>query len=196
MIENEIRGNLTPSDFVRLSKFLKNKGNLIKAYKRLSADISPGFIQATRTWKHTTNQVKDLRLKKSGKEEKISLKFGDFHDQKRREVEVKLQEGQFENSVELFSQLGFDSGMVYFWESWEYEYQGYEIKLSKYTDDYLTWEIESTEHLDPYILANELNLKPYSEDEHRKAIDWENQNIHQLYSPELIKKLLHEFKNG
>ena len=66
-----------------------------------------------------------------------------------------------------------------------------EVKISKYTDDYYTWEIESeNSENDPNKLASVLSLKPYSEEEYRKAIDWENQNIHKLYSLELVKELL------
>ena len=77
--------------------------------------------------------------------------------------------------------------MVYSWESWEFEYRDYEIKLSKYTDNYYTFEIESSVS-DPNLLADELKLIPYTKDEYQKAIEWENQNIHQLYKKEEIEK--------
>jgi len=81
--------------------------------------------------------------------------------------------------------------MLYFWESWEYEYQGFQLKLSKYTDDYYTWEIESkNKNSDPQTLATALGLKSYSKKEYDKAINWENKHIHKLYSKVLVKKLL------
>jgi len=85
--------------------------------------------------------------------------------------------------------MGYKSGMVYGWESWEFDYRDYEIKLSKYTDDYYTFEIESS-IADPNLLAKKLNLVPYAKEEYQKAIEWENQNIHKLYKKEEIEKLL------
>ena len=139
------------------------------------------------------NSTFDLRLKKSGDSEKISLKFGKFHLKEREEIEVKLKEGQFLDTLKLLETLRFNKGMIYIWESWEYEYDGFEIKISKYTDDYYTWEIES-ENLkkDPCKLADILSLKPYTKAEYRKTIDWENHNIHKLYSFKLVKELLRQ----
>ncbi|KKQ98423.1 MAG: hypothetical protein UT24_C0004G0046 [Candidatus Woesebacteria bacterium GW2011_GWB1_39_12] len=188
MIEIEIRGKLNRKEFGKLKSFLDRKAKQKDCYKRISVDISPGFDPITRTWK---NSSFDLRLKKSGTTEKISLKVGKFHLKEREEIEVKLKEGQFLDALKMFETLGFDKGMIYFWESWEYEYQGFEVKISKYTNDYYIWEIESDNpKKDPHDLANTLSLKPYSEEEYRKAIDWENQNIHKLYSLELVKELL------
>lgn len=42
----------------------------------------------------------------------------------------------------------------------------------------------------PNLLAKELNLKPCTKDEYQKAIEWENQNIHQVYKKEVVEKLL------
>ncbi len=190
MVEIEIRGKLTKTQFEKLKSFLGGKVKLLANYKRLSIDLSPGFDPKTRSW---TNSKFDLRLKKSGDSEKISLKIGAFHLQEREEIDVKLKDGEFMNSLRLFQKLGFDKGMIYFWESWEYAYQGFEIKLSKYTDDYYTWEIESKEsNLDPNTLAKELKLDPYSESDYKKAIDWENQNIHKLYIYKLAADLLNK----
>ena len=191
MNEIEIRGKLLKDDFERLFEELSGQGKLLDHYHRLSIDLSPGFDPLTRTWKN--DDALDLRIKKSGKSEKISLKLGKYHDQERREIDVRLAEGEILNTLQLFEALGFDKGMVYFWESWEFEYQGYEAKLSKYTDDYFTWEIESKDgKSDPNQLAVSLGLVPYMKDEYAHAIDWENNNIHQIYTPELVKKLLKE----
>lgn len=192
MIENEIRGKLNADDFKRLILLLGKNGKLLKNYKRLSVDLSPGFDQKSRTWSNGSNI--DLRVKKSGSEEKITLKIGDFHKQKRREIEVRLPEGVLLNSLELLNSLGFKRGLVYFWENWEFEYLGCEIKLTQYRKDYFSWEIESKGKFDPNGLAVDLGLVPYTREEFRKVIDWQNQNIHQIYSQELVKQLLANFK--
>ncbi|PIU73739.1 hypothetical protein COS78_00730, partial [Candidatus Shapirobacteria bacterium CG06_land_8_20_14_3_00_40_12] len=77
-------------------------------------------------------------------------------------------------------------------ESWEYSFRGVEIKLSKYTDDYFTFEIESKESLEVEKIAKELNLTPYSEKEYREVINRENQNIHQIYRRGTVEKMLEE----
>ncbi len=192
MIETEIRGRLTKESFNNLLALFQKEGKLKDHYSRLSVDISPGFDPKTRTW---NNQAQtDLRLKKSGKSEKISLKIGEYHLQERKEIDVKLQEGEFIKAVDLFMSLGFDSGMIYFWESWEFEYQGFEIKLSKYTDEYYTWEIETKEGEDPDVLASQLSLIPYTKQEYKQAIDYENQSIHQPFSLDVAEQLYGRFE--
>lgn len=188
-LEVEIRGKLSKNDFKRVARLLKTKGKLQKHYSRLSVDVSPGFNPKTRSWKNGSKF--DLRLKKSGNAEKISLKVGQFHLKERREVEVEIKEGQFLKALELLEILGFDKGMVYFWESWEYCYQDFQVKLSKYTEDYYTWEIEAQkENSNPHTLAKILGLKPYSKKEYNRAINWENKHIHHLYEQKLVKNLL------
>ena len=187
MKEIEIRGKLSKLEFNTLKIFLEEKATFKDNYKRISIDLSPGFDPKTKTWKNSTF---DLRLKKSGNTEKITLKVGNFQLKEREEIEVKLVEGEFLNALKLIERLGFDKGMVYYWESWEYDYQGLEVKISQYTDDYFTWEIESNnQKKDPTDLANKLSLKPYSESEYKSAINWENQNIHKPYSYELVVNL-------
>lgn len=191
MVETEIRGRLTKQESDKLSVLLQKEGKLKDHYLRLSMDISPGFNPKTRTWKNQAQT--DLRLKKSGKSEKISLKIGEYHLQERKEIDVKLQEGEFLKAVNLFVALGFDSGMIYFWESWEFEYRGFEVKISKYNDEYYTWEIEAKEEDDPGVLASQLSLKPYTKQEYKQAIDHENQLIHQPFSLNVIEQLYGRF---
>ena len=84
--------------------------------------------------------------------------------------------------------------MIYFWESWEFEYKGCEVKLSKYSDNYFTWEIETINHkLDLYDLAKSLNLVPFTKQGYNRAIDWGNKNIHNIYSYNLVEKLIKKF---
>jgi len=179
-LEVEIRGKINKNDFDTVFELLKKNGKLKDNYKRVSVDLSPGFDPKSRSWK-SDDQI-DLRIKKSGKSEKISLKIGNVHAKKRQEIEVHLQEGEFLNSILLLENLGLDKGMIYFWESWEFDYKGFEVKLSKYTDEYYTWEIESKNASDPNEISSELKLKPYSKNEYQEAIDWENQKIHKVYS--------------
>lgn len=191
--ETEVRGKLNKKLFNKAFSLLKKQGILLDHYKRLSVDLSPGLDTKSRSWK-SDDQI-DLRIKKSGSSEKISLKIGKIHAEKRQEIELHLKEGEFLNSVLLLENLGFNKGMIYFWESWEFNYKGCEIKLSKYTDTYFTWEVESKGKNDPSRLASELGLKPYSEIEYNNAVNWENNNIHNLYSYKSVEKLLNKLFN-
>mgnify|MGYP001430171609 CR=1 FL=1 len=188
MTEIEIRGKLSKEKFEELFKLLTSNGKLADHYHRLSIDLSPGFDQTTKTWKNSSGT--DIRLKKSDDKEKLSVKMGSFHEKERKEVEVKLQTGQFLSALDFLETLGYNSGMIYYWESWEFNYQGVEIKLSKYTNGYFTFEIEGKENSNVDAIAKNFELTSYTQDQYRQAIDWENQNIHQLYSRELVENLL------
>lgn len=188
MTEIEIRGKLSKDKFDELSKLLTSKGELADHYHRLSIDLSPGFDPTTKTWKNSSGT--DIRLKKSDEKEKLSVKMGSFHEKERKEVEVKLQTGQFLSALDFLETLGYRSGMIYSWESWEFNYRGVEIKLSKYTDEYFTFEVEGKENSNVDAIAKDFELVSYSQEQYRQAIDWENQNIHQLYSRELAENLL------
>ncbi len=188
MTEIEIRGKLTKEKFDELFKKLTDNGKLVDHYHRLSLDLSPGFDPITKTWKNSSGT--DIRLKKSDEKEKLSVKMGTFQDKERKEVEIKLQTGEFLSALDFLEALGYNSGMIYYWESWEFDFGGVEIKLSKYTDDYFTFEIEGKENSDVDAIAKDFELTSYSEEQYREAIDWENQNIHQLYTRELTENLL------
>lgn len=188
MTEIEIRGKLSKNKFEELFELLTSEGKLTDHYHRLSIDLSPGFDPKTKTWKNSSGT--DIRLKKSDDKEKLSVKMGSFDEKERKEVEVKLQTGQFLNALDFLEALGYNSGMIYCWESWEFNYQGVEIKLSKYTDEYFTFEIEGKENSNVDAIAKDFELISYTPEQYRQAIDWENQNIHQLYTRELAENLL------
>jgi len=188
MTEIEIRGKLSKDKFDELFKLLTSKRELTDHYHRLSIDLSPGFDPITKTWKNSSGT--DIRLKKSDEKEKLSVKMGSFHEKERKEVEVKLQTGQFLSALDFLEALGYNSGMIYYWESWAFNYRGVEIKLSKYTDEYFTFEIEGKQNSDVDSIAKDFELTPYTQEQYRQAIDWENQNIHKLYTRELTENLL------
>jgi len=188
MTEIEVRGKLLKDKFDKLFKLLTSDGELSDHYHRLSIDLSPGFDPNTKTWKN--NSGTDIRLKKSDDKEKLSIKMGNFHKKERKEIEVKLQTGQFLSALDFLEALGYTSGMIYFWESWEFNYRGVEIKLSKYTDEYFTFEIEGKENSDIGAIAKKFELTSYTQEQYRQAIDWENQNIHKLYTKQLVENLL------
>jgi len=191
MFEIEIRGKLENADFKRLTRLFEKDGKLINHYHRLSVDISPGFDPKTRSWPNE-DQL-DLRIKKSNEKEKITVKIGDFNQKKREEIEIDLKEGHLLDTLRMFEVLGLDKGIIYYWESWEYKYEGFEVKLTQHLKDHYNWEIESTgENLDPNILAEKLNLTPFTREEYKKEIDWQNFNLHQLYSLETAEKILKE----
>lgn len=190
MTEIEIRGRLSPEKFNELFKLMTDSGKITDHYHRLSVDLAAGFDPITKTWKNPTGT--DIRLKKSDEKEKITIKIGNYHDLERKEIELKLQTGQFLNALDLLEVMDYQTGMIYFWESWEFDYLGTEIKLSQYTDDYFTFEIEGKVDLNVNKVALKLGLTPYTAIEYRQAIDWENQNIHHLYSKELVEKYIQE----
>lgn len=190
MTEIEIRGKLSPPKFTELFEMLTRDGKLSDHYHRLSIDISHGFDPKTKTWRNSSGT--DIRLKKSGDKEKISLKMGGFQDKERQEVEIKLVPGQFLSALDFLESLGYSTGMIYFWESWEFDYLGVEVKLSKYTDEYFTFEVEGKENSNVDAVATKLDLMPYTDSEYEAAIDWENQHIHQVYSRNLAEKILKE----
>ena len=190
MTEIEIRGRIVKKQFDELFSLLSRDGELADHYQRLSIAVSSGFDPASKSWKNSSGM--DIRLKKSDEKEKISIKTGGIHDLERKEIEVKLQTGQFLGALDLLETMGYQTGMTYFWESWEFNYQGTEIKLSKYTEEYFTFEVEGKENVEVKKVADKLGLVPYSNDEYKKAIDWENQNIHKLYVRDEVEKVLKE----
>lgn len=191
MFEIEIRGKLKKEDFERLVSLFEKDGKLINHYHRLSVDISPGFDPKTRSWKNLNGF--DLRVKRTNEKEKITVKIGDFNAKKREEIEIDLKEGQMINAVKLLESLGFNKGMIYFWQSWEYEYEGFEVKLTQLAEEYYDWEIESHDkNLDPDTLAEKLKLTSFTREEYKKEIDWQNFNLHQLYSLKEVEKILKE----
>lgn len=191
MEEIEIRGKLNKASFERLTKLFNKEGKLVSHYHRLSVDISPGFDPKTRSWPNL--DLIDLRVKKSNEKEAIIIKVGDFNAKKRPEIEIKLKNGQIINALRLLESLGFNQGMIYFGQNWEYEYKGFEVKLVQYGDNYFNWEIESHDkNLDPDGLAEELKLHPFAREEYKKEIDWQNLNLHQLYSLKTVEKILKE----
>ncbi len=196
MNEIEIRGVLSREEFDRVKDFLEKNGKFEKSFKRLSVEISPKFNTQTRKWEDTGI---NLRIKKSDDEEKISLKYGDPLHHTLEEYEIIINPGQTEVALQFFSKLGFSEGLIYFWESWVYEYLGMEIKISQYTEDYYMWEIEyrgdSPEEAEQkvYSLAKELKIKPLTREEYRKEIDYQCQNIFELYTLENFNRALKKF---
>ncbi|HKB88770.1 MAG TPA: hypothetical protein VKC53_03925 [Patescibacteria group bacterium] len=189
MNEIEIRGKIDKKKFKELEKFLQEKAVLSDHYDRLTVDISEGFDPETKSWKNPSEI--DLRLKKSGKNEKISVKVGHYTAKNREEFEVDLKEGEILDALKLFGALGYKTGMIYRWKSWIYKYNDFEIKISEYPNGYMEWEIESLDSAsDPNDLANKLSLKPYTDEEFQKEIVWKNNNLHELYSLEKVSDML------
>lgn len=195
MDEIEIRGKVSSEEFKKLQEFLSKKAQPVDEYERLTIDISPGFDPKTRNWdqinkKADDNQI-DLRVKKSGKNEKISVKLGHYTSKSRQEFEIELKEGELIDALRLFEALGFKTGMIYFWKSSLYKYKDFEIKINEYPSGYRDWEIESQNpESDPNDLAEELSLKPFTEEEFKDEINWKNSNLHDLYSLEKVTKIL------
>jgi len=191
MDEIEIRGKINKEEFKKLEAFLTKNAKFVDEYDRLTIDISPGFDIESKSWKNPS-QI-DLRLKKSGKAEKIVVKIGHYAAKNREEFEIDIKGGELIDALRLFEALGFKTGMIYKWKSRIYEYQGFEIKISEYPGEYRDWEIESQgAEKDPDDLAKGLSLKPFTEEEFQKYIDWKNNTLHDLYSLEKVTKILND----
>lgn len=191
MDEIEIRGTTNIEEFEKLSDFLVKNAKLEDEYERLTIDISPGFNVEKKVWENPS-QI-DLRLKKSGKAEKISVKVGHYASKKREEFEIDIKEGELVDALKLFEALGFKTGMVYRWKSRIYKYKDFEIKINEYPNEYYDWEIESQNpESDPDELAKQLSLHPFTEEEFQKEIDWKNNNLHELYSLDKVSEMLKE----
>ena len=195
MDEIEVRGKINKEEFKKLEAFLTKNAKLTDQYDRLTIDISPGFDHKTRNWnqvnKNKNNNQIDLRIKKSGKNEKISVKLGHYASKSRQEFEIDLKEGELIDALKLFEALGFKTGMIYFWKSGLYKYKDFEIKVNEYPNGYYDWEIESQNpESDPDNLAKELSLHPFTGEEFREYINWKNINLHDLYSLEKVKEIL------
>ncbi len=198
MDEIEIRGKINDDEFKKLHEFLSKKAQPVDEYERLTVDISPGFDPQTRNWgqvnKANNNNQIDLRIKKSGKNEKISVKLGHYASKNRQEFEIDLKEGELVDALHLFEALGFKTGMIYFWKSSLYKYKNFEIKINEYPSGNRDWEIESqNSESDPDDLAKELSLHPFTEEEFREYINWKNINLHDLYSLDRVKELLEKY---
>lgn len=199
MNEVEIRGKINQEEFKKLGEFLSKEAKLVDQYDRLTIDISPGFDPKTRNWdqinKRDDNNQIDLRIKKSGKNEKITVKLGHYASKSREEFEIDLKEGELIDTLRLFEALGFKNGMIYFWKSSLYKYKNFEIKINEYPSGYRDWEIESQNPAsNPNDLAQKLSLKPFIEDEFRDEINWKNNKLHDLYSLEKVKEILKSYK--
>lgn len=114
-IEVEIRGPLTQRKYQGLFKFLEENGKLIK-----EAEQTAIFF---RTEKH------NLSLKKDHDKEKLVLKFGDWGRGSRKEIEVFLQNGQFDNALELLKGLGYNKDHCAPSFRQDYSYKGTQISL-------------------------------------------------------------------
>ena len=189
MDEIEIRGKASKEEFEKLQAFLEENAELTDQYDRLTVDISQGFDPKTKTWKNPSGT--DLRLKKSGKNEKISVKLGHYTAKNREEFEIDLKEGELVDALRLFEALGYKDGMIYQWKSLIYKYKDFEIKINEYPSEYYEWEIESQNpESDPDELAKQLSLRPLTEEEFQKEITWKNNNLHELYSLEKVSEIL------
>lgn len=112
MDEIEIRGKINDEEFKKLQEFLSKNTELTDQYDRLTIDISPGFDPKTRNWdqvnKASNNNQIDLRIKKSGKNEKISVKLGHYASKNRQEFEIDLKDGELIDALRLFEALDFN----------------------------------------------------------------------------------------
>ena len=63
---------------------------------------------------HYFDCEQDLRIQKNNEYSKIWLKAGKMHDEKRKEVEIRLKKEDFNKAQELFSEMGLNVKIKWF----------------------------------------------------------------------------------
>lgn len=72
---------------------------------------------------------KDLRMRENGTEAFVILKEGKIHDDFRKEFEVRIERGGFDNMIELFQSLGYEIEIEWRRHRLEYEKSGMKALL-------------------------------------------------------------------
>ena len=78
---------------------------------------------------------KDLRIQKNNDYSKIWLKGGKMHDEKRKEIELRLKKEDFEKAKDLFSEMGLNVKIKWFRKRKEYSWGEFSVCLD-YTKGY------------------------------------------------------------
>lgn len=163
MIEVEIRGPLTEKEYRRLLGILKKKGKLLK-----EGEQTVIFFHMKRN---------ALNLKKDHRQEKVVLKFGEWQEGSRKEVEVILGKGQFANALELFKGLGLTKGYRLPAFRQDFLYKGVQVSLKTKAVIGTHYEMETLakgggeeKKIKESLLeiARELGLKAWSDEEYRR----------------------------
>lgn len=122
MFEVEVRGPLTQEEYVRFDEFLEKNGKKVRDFDEFAVFYHSGS-------KHNF-PIGALRIKKDDKVEKIVFKIFDVGAQEvNKELEIKLQPGEYKKMIQLIHHLGITHGDVAPCYRKDFEYNGMVISI-------------------------------------------------------------------
>lgn len=113
--EIEHRGLLSEGQRNKLTKFLEEKGKLVKEYKRTQ-------------WIFGLSHAKtiDLRIKETNGQKEFSLKVGKLDSSNRKEISIPFFESSIKEAMEFLKFLGHREGLKAIRNASIYQYRGIE----------------------------------------------------------------------
>lgn len=158
--EIEFRGPLTQIEFDKMLIFLRKEADFIKRMARKT------FVFETK------DKTLDLKVRTTDSVDEIVLKKGFWGARKREEIVIPLKTNSIEESVRLFSLLGYNKGIIAVRDNYIFNYKNIEFALVKCPNNYCFYEaefIDNKEIKNPEKHIKEvlksLNLKVWSEKE-------------------------------
>ncbi|MDD3190298.1 MAG: CYTH domain-containing protein [Candidatus Pacebacteria bacterium] len=119
-IEVEVRSFVDDKQFENIKNILDKSYKFVKELKEVTVYFSG---------------EKDLRMRKNETEAFVILKEGKIHDDSRKEFEIKIGRGDFDNMIEFFRGLGYEIEIE--WQRNRLEYKNDDVKiLLNYTKGY------------------------------------------------------------
>ena len=172
MIETEIRGPLNKDEFESLKSFLSDYGEPKGYFDRISIDYST-FIEGVK------GRTNDIRVRVTNNEPELIYKSGSIGTRSRKEIGVKLKDGEFPNAIQFMEVLGYKKGMAVHRKNLKYIYKQIEFSLNEVPNHSFFYEAEkmSTEERADGVkkeildVLHELNLRIFSEDEFDEYVD-------------------------
>ena len=128
--EIELRGPLTKSNYVSLSKFLRKNGKFIEHRMRNN------FM-----FDHPNKQI-DLRVRSTNQNIEMTLKVGHIAAHQRKEISFKLGKVKLEDALHFLFHLGFRKGAKSTVISDIYRYSGVEFVVAEIPNHSYYFEIE------------------------------------------------------
>jgi predicted adenylyl cyclase CyaB len=118
--EVEIRSFISKEKYLELVDFFNKKS---------------AFLNESNQETYYFDCINDLRIQKNDDYSKIWLKSGKMHDEKRKEIELKLKKEDFKKAQELFFEMGLNVKIKWFRKRREYLWDEFSICLD-YTKGY------------------------------------------------------------
>jgi predicted adenylyl cyclase CyaB len=105
-IEVEVRSFISVAQYGNIKNILDKDFEFVKELKETTVYFSG---------------EKDLRMRKNESEAFVILKEGKIHDDFRKEFEIRINRGDFDNMVELFQGLGYEIEIEWYRNRLEYK---------------------------------------------------------------------------